>query len=62
METRHTLKTDTDLGRVIRERRRTLGMTQVDLSSLSGIAQSKIERGEADARWIPICGSVSCSA
>lgn len=61
METTHTLKTDTDLGRVIRERRRVLGMTQGDLSNLSGIAQpnlSKIERGAADARldtYLRIC-------
>ena len=61
MEPTHTLKMDTDLGRVIRERRRKLGMTQESLSNLSGIAQpnlSKIERGEADARldtYLRIC-------
>lgn len=44
-------------GDAIRERRIDLGLTQVELSGLSGIAQgdiSKIENGHLDARWSTI--------
>ena len=42
------------LGDSLRERRIYLGLTQAELSELSGIAQgdiSKIENGHLDARW-----------
>jgi len=44
-------------GDALRERRIDLGMTQAELSELSGIAQgdiSKIENGHLDARWSTI--------
>ena len=45
---------EAELGRVVRDRRNSVGMTQEDLASLTGIPQatlSKIERGAAPATF-----------
>lgn len=45
---------EAELGRVVRDRRSAVGMTQEDLASLTGIPQanlSKIERGAATAKF-----------
>jgi HTH-type transcriptional regulator / antitoxin HipB len=58
------IRTFASLGAVISTRRKALGMTQEELSSLSGIAQpnlSNIERGVADGRldtYLKICALI----
>lgn len=45
---------EAELGRVVRDRRNSVGMTQEDLASLTGIPQanlSKIEHGAATAKF-----------
>jgi len=58
------IQTVGNLGHAISQRRKALGMTQAQLSSLSGVAQpnlSNLERGVADGRletYLKICALV----